>query len=228
MNDFTVNAIVLSVMPIGEYDRRLELLTKEAGRISVFARGARRVSSANCSAARVFAFGRVELFQGKNSYTLKSAQITNYFTEMADDIVRSYYGYYFLELCRYFSRENAEAGDMLLLLYLSLKALISESYDNVLVRSIFEIKLLKIEGIAPAAEKIMSGQGQFSFSAGMSLGTGYALNFVLESEISKLFSFKLDREVLREFKSVADHLMEYLVGKSFNSLELLETLTDLR
>ncbi len=62
-------------MPIDEYDRRLEILTAQTGRISVFARGARRPSSSLLACTRVFAFGSFDVFRGKNSYSLNSADI---------------------------------------------------------------------------------------------------------------------------------------------------------
>ena len=67
MNAIKVRGMVISVMPIGEYDRRLEILTDTLGRISAFARGARKPSSALVSASRVFAFGEFELYEGRSA-----------------------------------------------------------------------------------------------------------------------------------------------------------------
>ena len=223
MNDYNVNGMVISVMPIGEYDRRLELLTAELGRISVFARGSRRPGSALSGVCRLFALGTFRLFRGKNSYTLASASISSYFTEMADDMERSFYGSYFLELCRYFSRENAEAGEMLRLISVSLKALISPSFDNRLVRAVFELKILQINGICPQAEKITSSQGRFAAPVPLSPSAEYTVSFVLNSPISKLYSFRLTDEVLDEFAETSSRLMKILVGGEFKSLALLET-----
>ena len=73
MNTITVRGMILSSMPIGEYDRRLEILTDSLGRISAFARGARKPSSALVSATRVFAFGEFDLYEGRSSYNINAA-----------------------------------------------------------------------------------------------------------------------------------------------------------
>ena len=54
--------------------------------------------------------------------------------------------------------------------------------------------------------------------------TLYTLRYIISSPIGKLYTFVVKDEVLEELKSiVADYLAEYL-GKSFKSLEILETI----
>lgn len=60
-----------------------------------------------------------------------------------------YTGFYFLEFCGYFCQENNDEKDMLKLLYQSLRALESPAYKNELVRAVFELKAITINGEGP-------------------------------------------------------------------------------
>ena len=57
-----------------------------------------------CSAP--FTFGNFIVYRGRNSYNLMSAQVSNYFVELRDDIEAVTYGLYFCEFVDYYTKEN--------------------------------------------------------------------------------------------------------------------------
>ena len=78
-----VTGIVLKQTPFGEYDRIVSLLTREKGKITAFARGARKPGNRLAAATNPFAFGTFRLYEGRTSYTISEADIQNFFPEQA-------------------------------------------------------------------------------------------------------------------------------------------------
>ena len=100
-NLLSVTGMVIKQEPSGEFDRRVVILTKEKGKISVFAKGARRQNSILAAATNPFAFGRFTLFVGRSAYSMREAFIDNYFESMRSDVKMAFYGMYFLEIADY-------------------------------------------------------------------------------------------------------------------------------
>ena len=80
-----VTGMVLAASPVKEYDKRIELLTRERGRISAFVTGARKINSKVSACAIPFTFGTYYLYEGRSSYNVQSAHIQKFFSEIADD-----------------------------------------------------------------------------------------------------------------------------------------------
>ena len=215
MQDYTeITGMILKAEPIGEYDRRVVILTKEKGKLSAFAKGARRQGSRLLAATNPFSFGNFKLYAGKNSYTLIEADISNYFEGLRSDYESAYYGMYFLEVMDYYTRENNEDKEMLKLLYQSLRALMHDKLDNRLVRYIFEMKAMVLNGEFPG----MPQSGSYEES------TGYAVNYIMTSSIEKLYTFTVTDTVLRQLKQIADDYRTRYIDRQFKSLEIVDNL----
>ena len=209
-----VTAIVLNSSPIGEYDRRVVMLTKERGKITAFAKGARRQNSKLMAATNLFAFGEFKLYPGRNSYTMTDAQIQNYFEELRIDFEGAYYGMFFLEVCDYYTRENNDEKEFLKLVYQSLKALSVKSLNRKLVQCIFEMKAMVINGEFPG----MPGDGIWQES------TEYAVSYIMSSSIEKLYTFTVSETVLSELIRITERYRYHYIDREFKSLEMLSVL----
>ena len=78
----TFTGMILTASPMKEFDKRVEVLTKERGRISAFARGARRLNSTLSACTVPFTFGKFTFYEGRNAYNLVSGDIETYFEEI--------------------------------------------------------------------------------------------------------------------------------------------------
>lgn len=215
MKEYTqITGMVLKAEPIGEYDRRVVILTKEMGKISAFARGARKQGSRLLAATNPFCFGEFKLFIGRNSYNIMEADISNYFEGMREDFEGACYGMYFLEMMDYYTRENNDEKVMLKLLYQSLRALLHDRLPNRLVRYIFEMKAMVLNGEFPG----MPAGDDWDKS------TEYAVSYIADVDIEKLYTFTVTQEVLGQLGQIADDYRRRYVDRTFKSLEIVDKL----
>lgn len=243
MGDITeVTGMVISSMPVGEFDRRVVLITKERGKISAFAKGARRLNSPLMGITRAFVFGTFQVYEGRTSYNIRSANITNYFEGVISDLDAVCYACYFAEIADYFCRENLDAANMINLLYVSLKALTHNQLSDKLVRFIYELKSIEINGECPdffSCRNCGKTEGLTFFSSSglglycndcrtipkdgirLSQSTIYALQYIVSAPIDKLYTFTVTDDVLTELRMVMGRICSQVFDKHMKSLDMI-------
>ncbi len=211
-----LTGMVIKSSPVGESDRRLVILTRERGKITAFARGAKRPGSQLMAVSRPFVFGLFRLFEGRDSYNLQSAEISNYFAEISGDVQAACYGSYFLELADYYCRENVDGTEMLLLLYQSMRALLKPALPNTLIQLVFELRAM-----------VINGEYTEHPPRAVSESANYAWEYIIAAPLESLYTFVLKPQVQQELKICVEINKKRFIDRTFHSLEILELMGDL-
>ena len=213
MGDITeVTGMILSSMPVGEFDRRVVLLTKERGKISAFAKGARKPNSPLVGITRAFVFGTFQVYEGRTSYTIRQASITHYFEAVISDLDAVCYACYFAEIA------------------------------DILVKCIFELRMIALNGECPEvfACKNCGGtqdldtysmtadgiychacHGQAPDGIQLEESTVYTLQYIVTAPLEKLYTFTVSENVLTELKMVLKRICAKHLDKQMKSEAML-------
>lgn len=206
-----VSGMILSAQPQGDNDKRIVIQSVELGKITAFARGARRPGNHLLAAANPFVTGTFSLIAGSSAYRLVEADVKEYFRELADEQPAVYIGFYFLDLADYYGREGIDGKDTLNLLYMALKALLNRNLDNEMVRRIFELRLFAINGdYAPDPSAMDENL--------------YAIvSYICTVSLGKLYTFRLDEGRIEDIAKIADKARGRIMDREPKSLKIMES-----
>ena len=213
MNDLVkASGMVLSASPVGDYDKRLVIETVEFGKITAFARGARRQGSTLLAAANPFVTGEFLVFPGRDSFRLAGAEVQEYFRELTIAQPQVYIGFYFLDLVDYYGRENIDGRDMINLTYVALKALLNPEIDDSLIRAAFELRLIAMNGeYYPDPDQM--DEKLYKICA-----------FIAGAPLTRLFSFNLSPEMLEEVRRISRKVCKNVIDRPLKSLNIMESM----
>ena len=214
--------MILSATTMGEYDKRVVILTKEDGRFSAFARGARRPKSSLSAVTEPFCFGEYQIFRGRDSASIEEASVTNFFPELRTDLDRLYMGMYFCEVADYFTREGMRAASELELLYRSLLALSDGAVQMRLLRRVYELRMLMLSGYSPYYDEEQKCWVDDISAWKLSESASYTVGQILTKPVRALYSFDVSDSVLAELERVIGAFFKRNTDKKFKSLDTLE------
>ena len=142
-----LTGIVLSEFPLGENDKRLTILTKEKGKISVISKGCRKAKSHLHALSQAVTCGDFLISEGRNYNYLTSGECRDSFGYVKNDLDRILYSTYFAEVAEFYTVEDQDEREILNLLFLTFSAMKKELIPLSLIRRIFEFRILMAAGL---------------------------------------------------------------------------------
>ncbi|MDP3973644.1 MAG: DNA repair protein RecO [Candidatus Daviesbacteria bacterium] len=108
MRGFRVEGIILKRRNFGEADRILTVFTLQRGKISVLAKGVRRITSRRAGSVELLNRSILYLHVGKGMPILTEAQSLDTYSKLKNDLTLSTYSFHIIELVDKLTAENQE------------------------------------------------------------------------------------------------------------------------
>jgi DNA repair protein RecO len=145
---YTANAIVLRRLNFGETDRIVTLYTRERGKLSGIAKGARKAISRLSGSTETFVYGRFQLASGKNLEVITQVEVKASFPRIRADLHRSANASYIMEMVEKMVEEHDTNPEMFDLM-LSTLYLMERPNHPEKITHMFELQFMKMLGYQP-------------------------------------------------------------------------------
>lgn len=243
---YRANAIVLRRTNFGETDRILTLYSREHGRLSAIAKGARRSTSKLGAGSELFTFGRYMLATGRSLDVLSQSETRESFPSIRDDLHAIAYATYIIELLNETVEDNDPNPDMFDTL-LSCLYLLEGGVDPETVARSFELHLMTTSGYRPHVGNCARCTGAlpreriaFSTSTGGTVcdkcgplpedtiyihrATMNMVTTLLSAEPQQLKDLKMSKGVRTELANIMKWYIRYRLDRELKSVEFIQAL----
>lgn len=163
MQGIKVEGIILKRRNLGETDRILTVFTYQKGKITVLAKGVRKITSRRAGNVELLNRSILYLHQAKSFLILTEAQTIDTYPRLKSDLTLSTYAFHIIELVDKFTAENQENR----ILYEHLVNVLQKLSSNprqILIRA-FEVKILTNQGFANFKEGLLKDLESLSWDS---------------------------------------------------------------
>lgn len=164
MREFKTLAVIIRTKDFFEADKLLTLYTKDKGRMSVKAKGVRKIRSKLSGNLDLLNMVELQIVVGKKIDTITGARLLKSYSNIKDNLKKVSLACYFAELLYKITPEKEEHREIYELTEDSLDIL--ENIDNEeqqdILKSVFEYKLLSYLGHRPILNKCVVCKGKYS------------------------------------------------------------------
>lgn len=249
MPQHTTQAVILRTADFSESDRMVSLYTKDFGRLSGIAKGAKRSLKRFGSALEPFTLNEVTFFmrENQNLVRLERCRIVRAFPEIAHNVRKVTLGSYLLELVLGLTPEREAHPEVYRLLVYYIDLLSEASFRESMVH-LFELRLFALLGYEPQFMHCVACSTpfdiettyHFSIQRGgiicpdcepplhnmlpLSNGTIRLFQQARSLSLLKLSRLCFSRDSRDETHRLFSRFLEYHMGRRPRSLEVLEQL----
>ena len=112
----TISGVILRETPIGDYDKIMTVLTSGHGKISVFARGAKRLKSPLFTPTQLFSYSEMTLYKSASTYYIRSGDLIESFYHIRDTLAGAALAGYLADIAADIALEEQNEETLLRLL----------------------------------------------------------------------------------------------------------------
>lgn len=182
-----LEGIVVSTIDYKESSKIINILTKDAGLIGVFAKGSKKIKSNISATSNILTYGFFYInSRNKGMPNLVEVDVIDNFKIIKKDLIKMNYAIYLLELSSQAYRHDNN-NNIYELLIVGLKK-INEGYDEGVINSIIELKLLDYLGIKPVIDRCVNCGNTKDIVTISSYKGGYLCKNCVNAE--KIFNIK--------------------------------------
>src|SRR5512139_509805 len=248
---YRIEAIVTHRSDWGEADRLLTVLSRERGKLRLNAKGARKVGSRKSGHVELFVRSSMLVAKGRGDLDIVSqVETIDAYRGLREDLTRSTYAHYAVELIDAFAEEGSEQPELFDLLAEALKWI--ETTNNLpLTARYFELQLLTLAGFQPQLF-FCAGKGEAlreiepdefygwsppsggvlcpdhardrSDSSRLSLNALKVLRHALRTDYAAFTALTLREAILSETEQVMLRYVQFVLERKVKSVEFLNLL----
>ncbi|MBQ8000643.1 MAG: DNA repair protein RecO [Ruminococcus sp.] len=242
------DGLIIKQQNIGEQDKLVTALTRDAGVVRAFVRGGKNIKNSKSSPTSLLCYSALSLYKSKDAYIIDDASVKEMFFALRNDVADLALAQYFCELAAYICPSEQRADSQLSLILNALFLLVSKKKPRDLVKACVELRLASLAGFMP--DLIMcrecglyeAEQMYFSLQTGAieckdcfmskpfpsavcaDAGVLMAMRHIVFSEDKKVFAFSLSEEGLDKLNYITESYICRVLEHDFGTLHFYKTM----
>ncbi len=234
---FSCNGLVVKETSVGETDKSLVILAQGHGKISAWARGAKKMRSPLLHSSSLFSYSNFTFTKKKDSLVIKEAVLSESFMGIRSDIENLALASYIASVASEITPRNQEEDNLLRLTLNCLYALSKNMSATDKVKAAFELRSVICVGFLPELMDCVicsniaplyffspndggilceacKARQKSHFQHAISNTALDALRYIAKCDMKKLLAFEIDESGARELSKITqDYLLSILSYK---------------